>query len=394
MMRKVLISLLCAVALASCSKDFPPDTAKMEISVFIPGTPESKADNGAVLSAYANENHISSLKIWVFYDTAFAGHAAGERMAYLEPDASGLKYGYENRFYVEISVELAKAIAEAQTKPNVVVFALANAEAAGLSVNADSSINDLKNLNITGENFGFAYDSSAACYVPAAQTVPAGGLPFSGVKRRALSGNYPVLRIDKVELKRCVSKILFVFSQLEDQSGEGYTEFKLLELSLDSGNNATDTETDSGIIFVTERVFTGDVQGSQAKNYVQHTLNFVPDPLLFPTVNHCKNPSSYAFESGSAQDYQDLIYSGIEKNELTPWGLCYLRETASHRKITGHIKWQAGTNTPVTRTFTIPTGDFVRNRSVIIYAYFVRDEIHFSAGWTDWAPGHDYNLTD
>ena len=267
-------------------------------------------------------------------------------------------------------------------KPTVNVYVLANGPAAGFELNQTTTETQLKNLKLSGDVFALQ------------KGVPAQGLPFCGNDSRELKGTYPVVVTDNITINRLVAKILFVFSQLEDELGEGYGDLKIQEIKLDRGINTSNNKAD-GHIYIEEVVFRNNTGVSQPKNYVKTPLDFLPDPAALPEINHCKIPSAYVFDqSQSRHAYHELIYSGIEKGELSSWGPFYLRETAGHMALEGHITWQVGNKAPVTSVFTIPKGDFERNHSVVIYAYFVRDEIRFSAGWDDWDDGIDFYLTD
>jgi hypothetical protein len=79
----------------------------------------------------------------------------------------------------------------------------------------------------------------------------------------------------------------------------------------------------------------------------------------------------YAYQPGTnAQEYENLIASGIESEELTQVGPFYLNE--SDKKLTGVITYQATGEEEKTATFTMSdAGDFSRNHTWIVYAYFV-----------------------
>ena len=84
------------------------------------------------------------------------------------------------------------------------------------------------------------------------------------------------------------------------------------------------------------------------------------------------DPLNYAFNIQGAQEYENLINSGLQKSpaELTEVGPFYLRE--SDRKLTGTIYYQVNADgAERSANFSMADdGDFTRNHTWIVYAYY------------------------
>lgn len=392
-----LIGLLAAFLLAgSCSRE-PMEYPELAITISIPDMGQTKALVGDVPVETWNEGIIKNLKIWVFLSEAAGGHPEGYCLGYLNLNTQDkyFQQSEENRYFIKPN---DPRLLNLSTLPKVDVYALANASSIGQgSLSATTGRNVLDNLVISGNRFGINADQNKPVYT----SVDNNGLPFSGVgKGLTMKGNYPVVSIDRVRLKRMVSKFRFVISQLVDAAGNVVTDFSIDDLLLDGGKISSE-----------EYVFNESSDPkikSSSTTYVEAPMNFlslVPnrdddttvDPEVPSSGRHdgiagCENPSKYRFDVAglSTTDYQNLILNGIKKKELTSVGLCYLRET--DQKLTGKIKYHLFGD-PLEASFSMSNeGDFARNRSWIVYIYFLSNEIDLSVSWTPWEDGQDFYL--
>lgn len=342
------IGSMLLLLLSACSGDdaTAPVTAEaatlLDIGVQTPGlTVLTRAGN---IDAIDHENDITSLQIWVFET------GTNTLVSYLAP--TDYPTATEDKIY---QANVSSAYANKNPRPNVDVYVLANAASVGLSGNQALTENATR-TQLEAAVIGNSYFGPQ-------KEIPATGLPMSGVLRnKALAGktNKPVLRItsydnmEKVPLKRAVSKVRFVFCK---PSG---VDLHIQGVSVSA--NMIPTE---------EYVFLG-TDGRAFR--VGSSYNTDAISLLETSMNDiavCSDPSKYFYTSQDAQEYENLINTGVNAAtpELTPAGPFYFRE--SDKKVSGTITYNIGEGSPSTATFSMQaSGDFSRNRSWIVYAYY------------------------
>ncbi|MBQ8486708.1 MAG: hypothetical protein IJ533_03545 [Prevotella sp.] len=340
---------LLAVLLTACSSSddtavIATDPASDPVLTFYVYAPERPmvtraADDVAAADA---ENAINSLQIWVFET------GTNNLVGYLNPDtyptdAEGTKY----------LMTVSKAFANAATKPNVDVYVVANAAAAGLSMlNETTTRDDLEEAKIGSEYFGVGAPVSR---------ITDKGLPMSGVLRnQTISGSNPVLSIGdgitmaKVNLLRTVSKMRYVFSR-KVATADVY----ITSISLD-GNMMPVEE----YVFLQEGRSYHIGSSYEALTATLHWKN--------TEVKTCDAPDVYLYTNQTSQDYENLIDGGVSDEKLTQVGPFYFKET--DRKISGTITYRVGSSSAQTVPFYMTVDDvskrFVRNHSWIVYAYF------------------------
>ena len=361
--------LLLLLLLSGCGSRHPEQAPQLNLFVHIPQPVLSRADVGMVSSESEAENVIHTLQIWVFLSEACAGHPAGYCLGYLAPEPQFLSLGDENRY----ALPLEQAVADAH--PDVDVYVLANAAAAGVSgLDEGTSRTTLDGLVMDGDCFGLLGTT------PARTSVPEEGLPFTGVgKGMKMKGSYPVLSLDVVTVRRAISKLRFVVCQLVDVEGP-FNDCSITDVRIDGG------------IAGAEYLF-----NDSADPYKIVPNFYESSKLIFPALSSAAiagntAPDDYAFDNQSAAAYEALVLKGIEDGVLTSYGLGYLRET--DRKLTGTVSYVLN-GWPGSVNFEMrDPGDFARNHSWIVYLYFTRDAIRFTVSWTPWEEGHDFNLTD
>lgn len=344
-------------------------TPKLQIYVYTPEHPVvTRADEGTVMPT-GDEGKVNSLHIWVFE------HDTGASVGYLNPSGNDLQNG--GTYLMEVSDAFAK------TKPAVDVFVMANVT----DDNCGSCGLDLttwERANLTRAQLEEALIGEAYFGLNSLQTsVPSDGLPMSGVlKGKTLGGEAPVLSAGTVTVVRTVSKMRFIFTRAQADNKE----VKINKITLDDGMIPNEE-----YLFLSsayqERASRVKTTGVDQVDYNMgeggHTTLATPFANGF-TVPQSSDPGIYVYTGGqqNGQDYEDLINDGLKAHtvegvevaaELAEVGPFYLRE--SDRHITGTISYQIGTDPETSKSFVMAApGDFARNHTWIIYAYFAGND--------------------
>lgn len=370
-----MILAAALLAVAGCLRDplLYPENGNLTVRVFIPESIITKAETGDE-AAVNDERVVSTLQIWVYKNGGTdATSLVGYRM--LDGDAlaaTGLNAGHETRFTIPVDQTFV------DTKPRVDVYALVNGASAGFTIDKFAytggdwtklNPSDLQSYVFGGDLYGVNTLTSA---------VPAAGLPMAGVAmNQEVTGDFPVLSISTVTVTRVVSKLRFVFCQMTE-NGVPVDEFHITGISL------------SGNIGQNEKLFTALDYDSSGYDVLSKT--YPADGALPASIAGNPAPGDYLFQPGmTAQQYDDKIRSGVSSGVLTQWGLTYLRET--DKKLTGTIDYTVGTGgTMRTKqaTFTMEAeGDFTRNHSWTIFAYFIGGRLVVKPTVLPWIAGND-----
>ena len=368
-MRKALTFIL-ALMLMACSKSsdetekVPQGEEKQPMLSFYVYAPEhpmlTRASVGDV-NPIGEEAKVNSLQIWVFET------ANGKLVAYYEPQTDDIKKLNTNEggvYQVPVTHDFANR------RPRVDVFVLANAT------------NSTAGSNATRAELEAALLSTSFGCDKLVKTVPSAGLPMSGVlKNQPITGEKPVLRIGTdyaamatVRLARAVSKLRFVFSALT-----GFN-LAITGITIDAG-----LMTDEEYLFLNEP-YNG--RNCNIKSYLSSAVPFISATGSSLTVKEVAEPLEYTFIDGmeDAQDYETRICAAIDAGTLTSWGPFYLPE--SDKKLTGTVTYTVGGSDPVTAKFEMAdAGDFTRNHTWIVYAYYGDAVLQFNLvnvnSWTD-----------
>lgn len=375
------------------------DDCYLDIYVYAPDRPiVTRADVGPIAAIYEAESKIHSLQIWVFrHDDASTATAVG----YLEPDPVFLNETGYQKYQMLLDRDFVK------TLEAVDVYVVANAASVGLTtLNEKTTRASLDAAVINTEYFGTTdlYDKDELDQdghpdaTPASGRIATSGLPMSAIaEEQPIWGSFPHLRIGRsenettiLELTRAVSKLRFVLCQIKDQIASK-TLVSIDEIKLDGGLIPTETSLLPGTTSYTGKYATGNppsdtitfVGTGKEIEKLLHSGNDHPSWVLPSVVN----PLAYAYETQSAQEYEDMInqaiagtYKADENDEaLKELGLTYLRE--SDKQLTGTITYtyNDGThdvsNQQATFSMAAP-GDFLRNHSWIVYIYYMDSEIY------------------
>ena len=381
-----LAALLLAVFAGSCMRRqlFNPDEPQLYVRVSLADAVLTRAETGTH-NALTAERTVSSLQIWVFRAgaTTNAGLIGYKNLDPVALEATGLKNGSAARFTIAID----KALLDENPRTNVDVYAVVNGESAGFTIDKFPSAAGEWSKVSPSDLAAFVLDTDLFGVSSLTTSVPSAGLPMAGLlKNEPMTGDFPVLSISTVSLTRVVSKLRFVFCQMTE-NGTPVDEFHITGISL------------SGQIGKYEKLFTDQVFSTHtfltrlfdSQDYVTLDKSWTAASEL-PTVANNPAPGDYLYTTGmSAQDYEDLIDSGVSSGKLTEWGLTYLRET--DKKLTVSIDYTAGVGASMrsrTATFTMDAdGDFTRNHSWIIYAYFIGGRLVVQPTVIPWIAGND-----
>ena len=373
---RVIALMFFVLLLAACSKnEDSPEEIQPVINVYVysPDHPVvTRGDIGNV-DPIEKESLINSLQIWVFE------HGTENLVSYYQPETVS---NLNDDKGVTYQLNVSEAFAKADPKPTVDVYVVANvkSENCGLSYDDKTTRATLEEAKIGSSYFGL---SSLVAEVPDA------GLPMSGVLRDvAVSGSAPVFKISSVKLTRAVSKLRFIFSR--DKSGEVV---KISSITLGAELSPENQETQIPQIPTEEYLFL------KADNSLYHIdigetyeaggteLLPISSPLK-ADIKSNDDPLKYTYQSGqNAQDYEDLIAAGVRDEKLSGVGPYYLRETDI--QLSGVISYKKGTSEDVYKAeFKMKAaGDFSRNHTWIIYAYYGVDGMKvvtvYSQNWTE-----------
>ena len=347
----LLLTLLTACAGGDDAETVPSTEPDPVLTFYVYAPERPMMTRGADdVSSSDKENEIQSLQIWVFET------GTNNLVGYLKPDVypagntTGTAAGESaGRMY---QMTVSKRFAKAATRPNVDVYVMANAAAAGLSSLGEStSREELESAVMDADHFGVQSPVSRISR----------GLPMSGVLRnQGIIGSSPILSIGegstmaKLHLMRMVSKVRFVFSKKTGSETVAVSDITI------NGN----------IIPVEQYVFLTDDSYRIGNIYESTTAVLLPKTMS--DVRECAVPTVYAYTGQTAQDYETLIDGGVTDGHLTQVGPFYFKET--DKQVSGMITYKVGAANSQTVPFVMSVPDvsqrFVRNHSWIVYAYY------------------------
>ena len=307
-------------------------------------TEGTRGDVGGVDVSKAAEGEIRSLQLWIYE------HESGNDVGYLSTEeVTSLNTGEGATYQIPVSDEFAA------NKPKVDVYVQANVKAANCGVGKlnEGTTRDalMTGAKITMDYFGLS---------PLTIEVPTDGLPMAGkLTKRPVVGDAPALRVgdmdgvSTVALTRAVSKLRFVFAKTKNQPTVSITSIKINE----------------GMVPEVEYLF----DETQPLTY-----NTSAGELLLSAINdiaETTDPTDFIYFNQDAQEYEDLIDAAAnkqepEKPEVTVRGPIYLRE--SDKQLAGTISYTIDGGDEQTVPFQMQqAGDFLRNHTWIVYAYYV-----------------------
>lgn len=375
-----LSALMMVLLFTGCSKSSDSDSGgggeehkkpALRIYVFPPDQPiVTRADNGNVNVSTEAEKKINNLHVWVFE------HNNGKLVGHISLNNVDFSDTQSNQVLMELDDALVSRI-ENTEEISVDVYVAANVTSTncGITLDASTTRAQLEEKIIDADHFGIKDGK----YV---NSVPADGLPMSGVmKNKKITGASPVYQVSEeggglanVRLVRAVSKIRYVLSMSTTNPDEVTV------------NSITLGTEEAKVLPTTEYLFLDDAYdlsttvkykvGTEYEDAKAISTNTDNSP-----IKRNDSPASYSYVDGmTGQQYETLIQTGIDEGKLSDFGTYYLRE--SDKILTGTIKYtvkhtdaEKNGTSPVpekTATFAMhKVGDFSRNHTWIVYAYFV-----------------------
>lgn len=408
--------LLLAVLLTACRDNkeeivSPDEDCYLDIYVYAPDRPiVTRGDVGEV-KPKNDESKINTLQIWVFK------HSNGDKVGYLGPgtdDDSNIPNPVLLNETGQQTYKMKVSKAFADSPEAVDVYVVANAASyVTTSLGAGTTRSELNDAMIGTNHFGTGTTPSGGITTGLQSTVPSEGLPMSAIaKNQPIYGSFPALRIGSeteittLQLTRSVSKLRFVLCQIAgDQSSKKLVSIDNISL------NADQIPTQTYLI----------PRESYTYEYSHAAINY--GGINKSDIPAVADPMVYAYETQTAQEYEDLINAASDKEssrkeanlarltelgitgltvydlpQLKELGLTYLRE--SDRQVAGTITYtykesSKTENTEAEANFAIAApGDFLRNHSWIIYAYYMDAEIHILTvthiGMKKWIDDEDH----
>ena len=345
-MLTVLFSACSSSDAAEGPKEATHQQPQLAIYVYAPeqasakrNAAQTRGDVGEV-DAITNEGTIDSLQIWIYEQET--GNSVGY---FSTKDVTALNQGQGTIYQIPVSDDFASK------KPYVNVYVMANVTNANCGIETLNKETTraalLEGAIIANGKFGLEQNT---------RTVPDDGLPFAGMLTgQPVVGDAPTLRVgtlsavSTVDLTRAVSKLRFVFAKTTGQPEVKITSIKM----------------NIGMIPDVEYLF--QTPASMTYNTLAKEL------LLTPISDIAKtdDPTQYLYLGQDAQEYENLINEAASKAtpEVTVEGPIYLRE--SDKQLAGTISYSIAGVAQVPVTFQMQqAGDFKRNHTWIVYAYY------------------------
>ena len=303
---------------------------------------QTRADEGEV-DPITNEGTIKSLQIWIYESTS-----EKKDVGYFSTsDVAALNEGQGATYQIPVRDEFANA------KPYVNVYVMANVTNSNCGVgelNKETTCDALlEGAKITAGHFGLEQNT---------RSVPDDGLPFAGMlTAQPVVGDAPTLRVgtpsavSTVQLTRAVSKLRFVFAKTAEEATVNIKSIKINEQMIPE----------------VEYLF----KAPRSMTYNTAAAELLPSPSHISDIAETVDPTQYLYLGQEAQEYENLINEAANKEapEVTVEGPIYLRE--SDKQLAGTITYTIGGGTEQTADFVMEqTGDFSRNHTWIVYAYY------------------------
>jgi hypothetical protein len=348
-MLTVLFSACSSSDAAEGPKEATHQQPQLAIYVYAPeqaaakrNAAQTRANEGEVdpINNTTNEGIIKSLQLWVYEKESknYVGYFSTK-------DVSALNQGQGTIYQIPVSDDFAR------NKPDVNVYVMANVTSDNCGVGTLNKETTraalLEGAKITTGHFGLEQNT---------RTVPDAGLPFAGMLTgQPVVGDAPTLRVgtlsevSTVQLTRAVSKLRFVFAKTTGQPTVNITSIKM----------------NIGMIPDVEYLF---------QTPASMTYNLEAKELLLDDIDDIAataDPTQYLYLGQDAQEYENLINEAASKQpkEVTVEGPIYLRE--SDKQLAGTISYSIAGVAQEPVTFQMQqAGDFKRNHTWIVYAYY------------------------
>lgn len=405
----ILIALL---AFASCSHDaeddaingtYGDDYVQLTLEIATGQTIHTRVLEGNVAGT-GNENKIYDIQVWAYNNEEGANASP---IGYAQMLNIGSGTGAEttssstnfNDATVTMNLFLPKDFMESASS-KVDLYFIANYKSIMEEEPSPSlTRSQLEALSFGGDYFGI----DATTRAPKATTVEEGkGLPMSAIRKslslsEMLQVNGPLhLRYNEtVLLKRAVSRIAFFFSRQVGINPDVTIKKIELDGNLIPANelvlpNQADNNLPnlpSGVTYNTGICLLANTTNAANPILVKADIPETTNPELLRS--DCETNGNATM---TAQEYVDFIEGKASQTtpEATKAGYYYLRETG--KKITGKIYYTYD-GTDKTTTFTMyNNGDFARNHTWIVYAYFLKEGLYVIPMIQPWIVGGIHSI--
>lgn len=352
-------AMLCAGLFTSCINDdaaAPTNGLDTYVNLSFKAGTRAADTNPAT----GEESRFKSMRVW-----AFSNGGGDDALPLSYTEETGLD---ENGTHT-ISMKLPRNVVEGN--PNIDLYILANGDASTLTGEGNKlkTRAQLKAATIgDADNYGVKADGAAQT-----MAVPTGGLPMS---RAVTKINVDAYKSETpnpenalgIALHRAVSKIHFFFARKANAGVDGASitgveiaakQIPAAELAFPAEEEYSANMADRTTAAALPTGASGDnallKYGATAATDIKTLADGVEPDTYVKDAEGTETAEAYMARLGAA---------GIEGHYLT-----YLRET--DKAVTGTIKYKLSTNsTEQTATFTIAANDMLRNREVVVYAYF------------------------
>lgn len=403
------LMVVCTLLLAGCSKDDVPEEEKVNptlvMYIYVPDQLAATRAENLSVNATAAESAIHTLQMWVFgWGRIDESNEDLENNIELKsiPVDDGAYNNTCGCLYKELTnVSLASGMKEVifsvprdfkQKYPKLDVYVIGNAAsiAAGGSLGPNTTRETLRELKITGEEYGVT--ASDTYYYPTTSTVGSDGLPMSAcVEGADVVRSGTAFSITQLSLERAVSKFRFVFSRAEPGSS-GIIDARVTGIQFDgymlySGQTA---QFNNGNIFPTYEYLFADLEHTAEGELanISKTYSIGVIDVQVPTIpaepahqipEH-ENPWVLRWDhEETRQEWEDKIAQAITAGKAVACGPYYMRET--NRILSGTISYEIDsedihaptgytTHAQKTRFSMNANYGFLRNHTWTIYAYF------------------------
>ena len=349
----------------------------MKIYVYTPELAGTRATTGDVEADLQYENTIHTLDVWV----------------YLKNSNTPFKYKQETDVDLTTSShEIIFTMTDAEKTQLsgvgylVDVYVVVNKASVGLgSLGSSTSKSSLATAKIGTSYFGIS-GNSAQVSAPTSDGLPMSAM-LSEVEAKEESFNMFVVRT--LYVKRAVSKVRLVFARSEDMR-----EARITGVSLDA--NCIPTEEDLFNPYVNDDpsnpdYAVGDYTAASIGNtYYSSNVNF--GSLTNAQIPLHPAPIQLSWEDGmDAQEYEDIVNAALTAGTATQLARAYLHE--SDKKLSVTISYRLYDTDTADRTATIEmdaAGDFIRNHTWTVYAYFLTGKLYLNTTLLPWNAAHDW----
>jgi len=347
--------LLLAVACSSSDESGEQQPTTLTVYVYSPEHPLLIRSDVGNVNASFDESKITRLQIWIFEN------GTGNKVAYLDTQETSLLSVGEGAVYqIPVSDEFAR------NKPDVDVYVLANIPTEGYAsdskLDGNSTREQVRTAKIPEGHFGLSSPT---------KVVPDEGLPMTGaLTAQPVVGDAPVLRIGTltniatVQLVRAVSKVRFVFANTKSTTDDSAPPLYIKGITMDADKIPQEEYLIPPRTAPTLAYYTDKMPLFSAAKETEYV-----------TAAETEDPTRFIYGGQEAQEYEDLLDEYINKSpaelaELTQIGPYYLKE--SDRQLSGKISYQIGSTSKEPMAFRMEhEGDFRRNHTWIVYAYYV-----------------------